>query len=76
MARYEEALSMRPKKMKASLRSIELRKADNGGVIAEHRTGSFDGKDQVHAFGADEGHKLAAHIQEHMGIKMPGKSED
>lgn len=77
MAEFAEALSARPKqRQKKELVSIMLKKADNGGVVAEHRMNSFDGKDPVHAFGADEGHKLAAHIQTHMGIRMPGESEE
>jgi hypothetical protein len=34
---------------------------------------SFNGKEPIHSFGADEGQKLAAHIEQHMGIAMPGK---
>lgn len=59
------------RKPKNVLAAIELKKADNGGVVANHRMSSFEGKEPVHAFGADEGHKLAAHIEEHLGIKMP-----
>ena len=73
-----EALSARPNKAKmpkSVLQSIMLKKADNGGVVAEHRMSEFNGKEPVHAFGAEEGHKLAAHIQEHMGIKMPLEAE-
>jgi hypothetical protein len=71
-----EAISARPKKMKNVLHSIMLKKAENGGVVAEHRMSQFDGKEPMHAFGANEGHLLAAHIQEHMGIAMPGKAEE
>jgi hypothetical protein len=73
VAEYAEALSMphgRSKKPKNELQSISLKKSDNGGVVAEHRMTSFDGKEPIHAFGADEGQKLAAHIEQHMGIKM------
>lgn len=59
------------RKPKNVLAAIELKKADNGGVVANHRMSSFEGKEPVHAFGADEGHKLAAHIEKHLGIKMP-----
>ena len=77
MARYEEVLSVKaPKREKKQLREIVLRKADNGGVVAEHRMSSFDGKDPVHAFGADEGHKLAAHLTKHLGMKIPGNHAD
>lgn len=64
-----------PKKPPQFLRHMELQKADNGGVVARHVMNNYDGKDAVHAFGDGEGHKLAAHIEKHLGIKMPGKSE-
>lgn len=75
----QEALSSRPKGMKKpknELREINLKKANNGGVVAEHRMSEWSGKEPVHAFGADEGHKLASHIQEHLGIKMPAEAAD
>lgn len=72
MADYGEAISMpRPKMEKPHLQSIMLKKADNGGVIAEHRMSTFSGKEPVHAFGENEGHMLAAHLTKHLGIKMP-----
>lgn len=78
MADYAETLdhnaNMR-RKSKSVLASIELKKADNGGVVANHRMTPYSEKEPVHAFGADEGHKLAAHIEEHLGIKMPHHSE-
>jgi hypothetical protein len=55
---------------KSVLESIQLKKADNGGVVANHRMTRFDGKEPVHAFGAEDGHLLAAHIEKHLGIKM------
>jgi hypothetical protein len=70
----QEPAQPNPKRPRAELRHIELQKAENGGVIAQHRMNYFDGKEPVHAFGADEGHKLAAHIEKHLGIKMEGKS--
>ena len=70
-----QAMSARPKKMKPELEGIMLKRADNGGVVAEHRMRTFGGKEPVHAFGADEGAKLAAHIETHMGMKMPGSAE-
>ena len=63
-----------PKKPKQFMRHMELTPAENGGAVARHVMNTYDGKEPVHAFGADEGHKLAAHIEEHLGIKMPGKS--
>ena len=79
MAKFEEAISSgrgRMKPPKVELHSINLKKAENGGVIAEHRMSTFEGSEPVHAFGADEGHKLAAHLQEHLGIKMGEESGD
>lgn len=73
---YTEALSARPRKPTskepAKLRSIEFSKAENGGHIAEHRFESGDGSyhsPEQHVFGADEGHKLLAHVAKHMGIQ-------
>ena len=59
------------KRSKPQLEAIHLSKAENGGVIARHRMSEYTGKEPEHAFGAEEGHKLAAHIQEHLGMKMP-----
>ena len=36
----------------------------------------YDGKDPKFAFGRYDGKKLAAHITEHMGIKIPGNVAD
>ncbi len=55
---------------KPQLRSIEVSKAENGGVIAEHRMTEYTGKEAKHVFGADEGKKFAAHMEKHLGIKM------
>lgn len=75
-AKVAEAATEAPERKapKKELRHIELTKAANGGVIAEHFHTQYDGITKPHAFGAEEGHKLAAHIQTHLGIKMPGKS--
>lgn len=68
---YGEALSSKPRhKEKNVLHSINLRKADNGGIIAEHRMSYFDGKEPVHTFGKGEGPKLAEHLHEHLGISL------
>ena len=76
MADYAEALSVpRPKREKNVVQEIMLRKAENGGVVAEHHMSRFDGKHPVHAFGADGGHKLAAHLEKHLGISMGGVRE-
>lgn len=75
MADYAEALSSRPKKMKSTLRVMELRKAQNGGVIAEHRMDGWSGKEpKPHVFAANEGQKLAAHITKHLGMHIPGNA--
>lgn len=73
MANYAETLDHNAKMRrnpKPQLEAIHLSKAENGGVIARHRMSTFAGKEPEHVFGADEGHKLAAHIEKHMGIKM------
>jgi hypothetical protein len=73
MANYAETLDTNAKmrnKPKPQLESIQLSKAENGGVIARHRMTTFDGKDPEHVFGADEGHKLAQHLEKHLGIKV------
>lgn len=58
------------KRPKPQLQAIHLSKATNGGVIARHRMSEYSGKEPEHVFGADEGHKLAAHLEKHLGIKM------
>ena len=63
-----------PKKPAKQLEHIRLEEAENGGVIATHHFTHYDHKPEPHVFGDGEGHKLAAHIEKHMGIKMPGKS--
>lgn len=73
MASYAETLDANAKmrkRPKPQLRSIDLSKAENGGVIAEHRMTEYSGKEPKHVFGAEDGHKLASHIEEHLGIKM------
>jgi hypothetical protein len=73
MANYAETLDQNAKmrrKPKPQLESIQLSKAENGGVIARHRMTEFVGKEPEHPFGADEGHKLAEHLEKHLGIKM------
>lgn len=64
-----------PKMPKKELEHIRLEEAENGGVIATHHFTHYDHKPEPHVFGDGEGHKLAAHIQEHLGISMPGKSK-
>ena len=61
---------------KKELREIALRKSANGGVIAEHQHNVYDGLNKPHTFGAGEGHLLAAHLEKHLGIKMPGKAAE
>jgi len=57
------------------LSHIEMREAENGSVIAEHHFTAYEHKPEPHVFGDGEGHKLAAHIEHHLGISMPGKSK-
>lgn len=73
MPGYAETLDANAKmrkRPKPQLESIQLSKAENGGVIARHRMTEYVGKEPEHAFGAEDGHKLAAHIEKHLGIKM------
>jgi hypothetical protein len=73
MADYAETLDQNAKMRKnpkPQLESIHLSKATNGGVIARHRMTIFDGKEPEHVFGAEDGHKLAQHLEKHLGIKM------
>jgi len=63
------------KEPKKELRHVELKKAADGGVIAEHYHNVYDGVTKPFAFGSDEGHKLASHIETHLGIKMPGRAK-
>lgn len=56
------------------LSHIEMREAENGGVIAEHHFTHYDHKPEAHVFGDGDGSKLATHIEKHLGIAMPGKS--
>jgi hypothetical protein len=79
MASYGEALSTKPKGMKMpknELREMVLRKADNGGIVAEHRMSNFEGHAPMHTFSAGEGAKFAAHISKHLGMQIPGNVAD
>lgn len=71
MAATERAAPKMPKK---ELEAIHLKEAENGGVTAEHHFTHYEHKPEVHVFSDGDGHKLAAHIEKHLGIKMPGKS--
>jgi len=77
---YAEALSDRKppmsKKPKNELQHIMLSKAENGGVIAEHRMSQFDGKEPKFAFGKGEGGKLAEHLTKHLGMQIHGNVAD
>ena len=61
---------------KSVLAAIELKKADNGGVVASHRMTRYDGKEPVHAFGPEEGNLLTAHLEKHLGIKLGAESTE
>lgn len=63
-----------PRKMPKVLEHVQLTKAENGGVVAEHRFTHYEHKPETHVFAGGDGHKLAAHIEQHLGIKMPGRS--
>lgn len=79
---YAEALEHKAeirREPKAKLSEISIKKADNGGVVVNHRMTRYEGNEPVHAFGAEDGHLLAAHIEKHLGIKMSethGKSSE
>lgn len=64
-----------PKKMPKEFAEMTLRKAENGGAVAEHRFTSYDHKPETHVFGENEGHKLAAHIEKHLEMSMPGRAK-
>lgn len=73
----KEAASAEPPRHKIppkELEHIRLTPAENGGAVAEHHFTHYEHKPEMHVFGDGEGHKLAAHIEKHLGIKMPGKS--
>lgn len=55
------------------LDGMTLRAGENEGVVAEHHFTHYEHKPEMHIFGDDDGHKLAAHIEKHLGISMPGK---
>jgi len=75
MKETASAIEPRPRKMPKELDHAEMREAENGGVVLEHRFTHYEHKPETHAFGADDGHKLAAHIEQHFGIKMPGRAK-
>lgn len=65
----------RPRIPKKELQHIQMKQAENGGVIAEHHFTSYEHKPEPHVFGEGDGKGLAAHIEEHLGIKMPGRAK-
>ena len=82
MGYHEPTVAQAPKeKMRPKvLHSIEVKHAENGGHILSHR---FDNsgpgygyhETEDHAFGAEEGDKVIAHIAKHMGLSR-GKAEE
>ena len=56
------------------LHHLEMRGGESGGVSVEHHFTNYEHKPEMHVFGDGDGHMLAAHIEKHLGIKMPGKS--
>jgi hypothetical protein len=64
-----------PKKLPKVLHHIELTAAQNGGAMAEHSFTHYEHKPEVHVFGPGDGAKLAAHLEKHLSIKMPGRAE-
>jgi hypothetical protein len=60
------------KKGKKELRSMELERSTNGGIVATHRfksNGPEYHESETHTFGADEGSKFVAHVQKHFAVK-------
>jgi hypothetical protein len=76
-ARVAEAATEAPSKVKMPkvLQEMALRKGQTGGAVAEHMFTHYEHKPEVHVFGASDGAKLAAHIEQHLGLKMPGRAE-
>jgi trans-2-enoyl-CoA reductase len=60
---------------------LEIHPAANGGASVHHIHSYPEGggvmhePKEVHVFGEGDGHKLAAHIEKHIGIDMPGKAK-
>jgi len=65
----------RQRKMPKELDHAEMKTAENGGVVIEHRFTHYEHKPETHAFGAGDGHALARHIEKHFGISMPGRAK-
>ena len=63
-------------KMPKILDGMTLRAGENKGVIAEHHFTHYEHKPEMHIFSDGEWHKLAAHIEKHLGIKMLGKASN
>lgn len=71
-----EARGARGRKAKKVLHHIEIHHAENGGHIVTHHHESFEHPPEPHVFGEGEGHKMLAHVAEHMGVEHESKAED
>ena len=64
------------------VKSIEVERAANGGILATHRyDNSGDGpykEPKQHAFGKEQEKEVLAHLAEHLGIggKKPAESDN
>jgi hypothetical protein len=83
MAEYAEMVGSRPKvgkRAEPKVEEIHLKKAENGGHIAEHHFEQGPEvnykKPEPHVFGESEGKQLLSHISEHMGIKSEAPDEE
>ena len=76
---YVEAKGRGHKAAKKELHHIEIHHAENGGHIVQHHYSSEGGayhEPEHHAFGEGEGHKMLAHVAEHMGVEHESPAED
>lgn len=63
-----------PKKPPKEFSHMEIHPGEDGGAVVTHHFTSYEHKPEMHPFSDGDGHKLAAHIEKHIGIAMPGKS--
>ena len=74
-----EARGARGRKAKKVLHHLEIHHAENGGHTVQHHFSSDGGQyhePEPHVFGEGEGHKMLAHVAEHMGVEHESKAED
>ena len=76
-AMKDQALAEPPRKKipPKELEHIRLTPAENGGVSAEHHFTSYEHKPEMHVFAAGQQKQLMSHLQQHLGMTLPGKSK-